>query len=448
MSLSCRFHIPKTSTVTNLLFNRPAICAFHRLWLSTESEGGGESNLPEKGQYIPRRIRKRLEQKGLGIDDLEYRPEGRKSSYIELKQALENSVVDRRIEIDFPSDVERRKELRKQEKHAYRPPDIKPNETSILLFPGQGSQFVGMGKKLLPFPGVEDLYRKASEVLGYDLLKMCLGGPKDMLDKTLYCQPAVVVTSLAAMERLREEFPKALEKCTGMAGFSVGEITALIASEAISFEDGIHLINLRANAMQEASEAVPSGMLTVKCGHQTKLLSAMAAAKEYCKLRLGIEDPVCKIANYLCTNIKVVAGHEEALLFLEQYGQEWEVRNTKRLPVSGAFHTTIMSNGDKYWKYINAWKHVKLNKPKYRIHSNSDGKQLNFEEKNIGGIRNVISKQVARPVVWEQLMHILYTRAKEVPYPNTFEVGPGRQLGYLLRNTNAKAYEKYKNIEC
>ena len=79
---------------------------------------------------------------------------------------------------------------------------------------------------------------------------------------------------------------------------------------------GIHLINLRANAMQKSSEAVASGMLTVKCDHNTKLLSAMVAAREYCSQKLGIEEPICKVANYLCTNVKVVAGHEEVSYFV------------------------------------------------------------------------------------------------------------------------------------
>ena len=74
-----------------------------------------------------------------------------------------------------------------------------------MLFPGQGSQFVGMAKQLLPFPGVQEMFTKASDILGYDLLSLCLVGPKETLDKTIHCQPAVFVTSLAALERLKEE---------------------------------------------------------------------------------------------------------------------------------------------------------------------------------------------------------------------------------------------------
>ena len=93
-----------------------------------------------------------------------------------------------------------------QAKHSYRP-KIEPRQTSLLLFPGQGSQFVGMGGQLLSYPNVEDLYETASKILGYDLLQICLKGPKEVLNKTVYSQPAVFVTSLAAVEKLKDEDP-------------------------------------------------------------------------------------------------------------------------------------------------------------------------------------------------------------------------------------------------
>lgn len=113
-----------------------------------------------------------------------------------------------------------------------------PRETSIILFPGQGSQYVGMGKDLLKFPMAKDLFELASYILGYDLLKLCLNGPKEKLDQTKYSQPAILVTSLAAVERLKEERPNAIDNCVATAGFSLGELTALIFAGAIGFEKG------------------------------------------------------------------------------------------------------------------------------------------------------------------------------------------------------------------
>lgn len=200
-----------TCAARRCLFNRQPILSVSCRMFSSRKNGADDdsSNLPQEGQYIPRRIRKRLKEKGLSIEDLEYRS-GEQTTASILTEAITDQRVDKNVEIDFPSDFEKIRNERQQERHAYRPSNKDPSETSILLFPGQGSQFVGMGKKLLAYPGVEDLYNRASEILGYDLLKICISGPKEMLDKTTYCQPAVVVTSLAAVERLKEEYPEVI----------------------------------------------------------------------------------------------------------------------------------------------------------------------------------------------------------------------------------------------
>ncbi len=120
-------------------------------------------------------------------------------------------------DIEFPSDVTDQipsdKEyldwLRDQEKHSYRP-KVDPRDTSILLFPGQGSQFVGMASSLLQYPNVPKMFNVAKSILGYDLLDVCINGPQAKLNRTVYSQPAILVTSLAAVERLREENPKVI----------------------------------------------------------------------------------------------------------------------------------------------------------------------------------------------------------------------------------------------
>lgn len=129
--------------------------------------------------------------------------------------------------------------IRKQGEFLKKPkPKHDPRDTSIILFPGQGSQYVGMGRELLKFPMAKDLYDLASYILGYNLLELCLNGPKEKLDQTRYSQPAILVTSLAAVERLKEERPGAIDNCMATAGFSLGELTALIFAGAIDFEKG------------------------------------------------------------------------------------------------------------------------------------------------------------------------------------------------------------------
>ena len=109
---------------------------------------------------------------------------------------------------------------------------------SIILFPGQGSQFVGMGKKLLNVPKVDRMFELANHVFKTDILSLCLNGPKSELDKTGNCQPAVFVTSLAAVEYLKESNPHVVADCYATAGFSIGEYCSLVLAGSISFEDG------------------------------------------------------------------------------------------------------------------------------------------------------------------------------------------------------------------
>jgi len=111
---------------------------------------------------------------------------------------------------------------------------------SIIVFPGQGSQFVGMGKNLLNLPKVKRMFELASETFKTDLLKMCLNGPINELDKTINCQPAVFVTSLAAFEHLKEINPTAVGTCYSTAGFSIGEYASLVLAGSITFEDGMN----------------------------------------------------------------------------------------------------------------------------------------------------------------------------------------------------------------
>ncbi|XP_069909110.1 malonyl-CoA-acyl carrier protein transacylase, mitochondrial isoform X2 [Oryctolagus cuniculus] len=112
-----------------------------------------------------------------------------------------------------------------------------PGRCSVLLFPGQGSQLVGMGRGLLGFPRVRELYDAASRVLGYDLLALSLHGPQEDLDRTVHCQPAIFVASLAAVEKLHHLQPEVIENCVAAAGFSVGEFAALVFAGAMDFSE-------------------------------------------------------------------------------------------------------------------------------------------------------------------------------------------------------------------
>lgn len=195
--------------------------------IKSESSPSQASSTSTSIEKLPRRIIKRLHKHG--ISETEYlsrlntaAQEFHSPSYDyassgtftggkeKLEEMLKNMSTEHQhlSETDsFPSDIKRYKQWQSRQAAISEEHKIQPSTTSVILFPGQGSQFVGMGKKLLRFPGVQDLYEEASSILGYNLLDLCLRGPKSELDKTIHCQPAVVVTSLAAIEKCREEHP-------------------------------------------------------------------------------------------------------------------------------------------------------------------------------------------------------------------------------------------------
>ena len=124
------------------------------------------------------------------------------------------------------------------------------------LFPGQGAQYVGMGQQVADsLASARALYDRAAAVLGYDLAKLCFEGPAEELDTTVYSQPALYTTSLAALESLRDQSPDVVAACQAAAGLSLGEYTAMVLAGVMSFEDGLKVVQRRGEAMQEASDA-------------------------------------------------------------------------------------------------------------------------------------------------------------------------------------------------
>ncbi|XP_005090549.3 malonyl-CoA-acyl carrier protein transacylase, mitochondrial [Aplysia californica] len=445
------------------------LCPSIRLFSSShngDSNSGDNGDYPQDIRVLPRRLVKRLKKQG--ISEAEFLTKinaNSKSSdmfpppsetdfrsaapVVDSKEELESllkltSVVPKFVsEADsFPSDTAKYQDWKKQnsERTSKSVPKVSPSTTSIVLFPGQGSQFIGMSKQLLHFPGVHDLFEEASSLLGYDLLEICLAGPKSELDKTIYCQPAVMITSLAAIEKLREEHPKAVENCVATAGFSVGEFSALVFSGVISFPDAVKLVKVRAEAMQRASETVSSGMLTVFLAHDSDLKGAMRMAKEYCQTRRGINEPVCNVANFLFPECKVIAGHAEALEFISTNAKEFRILRTKRLPVSGAFHTQLMASARRPLEQ--ALQGMKIGKPKLPIYSNVTGQPYHAKT----NFAHMLGEQLVKPVRWEQTMHALYQRPQGSEFPHTYEVGPGKQMGTLLKQVNLQAHKQYHDV--
>ncbi|NXL82113.1 FABD protein, partial [Leptocoma aspasia] len=311
----------------------------------------------------------------------------------------------------------------------------------------------------------------AEKVLGYDLLSLCLEGPRDALDRTQHCQPAVFVASLAAVEKLNHlqpevrarggrggsggasglpraaaeaplgsVSPQVVERCVAAAGYSVGEFAALVFAGALGFAEALYAVKVRAEAMQKASEAVPSGMLSVVGRREANYKFACLEARKHCE-SLGIEDPVCAVSNYLFPDSRVIAGHLQALEFLQENARKYYFKRTKMLPVSGAFHTRLMEPAVE--PLAEVLKSIEIQKPLLCVYSNVDGKKYMHSKH----IEKLLVKQVVSPVLWEQTMHSVYQRKQGTEFPYTYEVGPGNQLGAILKQCNLKAWKQYKHVD-
>lgn len=196
-----------------------------------------------------------------------------------------------------------------------------------------------------------------------------------------------MVSSLAALERLKEERPNAIDNCVATAGFSLGEITALVFAGALPFDKALRLVEVRAEAMQLASNQASGGMATVLYGPDTNMGEACSKAIEWC-ISKGVENPECRVANYLYPHCKVVAGNVEALQYLEANSKNLKLRRVKRISVSGAFHTDLMVSAVQ--PFVTALKKIRIQDPIISVHSNVDGKIY----RNAGHILRQLPKQV------------------------------------------------------
>src|SRR5262249_30739697 len=143
---------------------------------------------------------------------------------------------------------------------------------AAFLFPGQGAQTVGIAGSLCAgLPAARQLFEQASTLLGYDLLQICVQGPAERLNSTVISQPAIFVASLAALESLQQSDPAAETTCVAAAGLSLGEYTALVFAGAMTFADGLRLVQKRGQAMQAAADATPSGMVSILGLDQAKV---------------------------------------------------------------------------------------------------------------------------------------------------------------------------------
>jgi [acyl-carrier-protein] S-malonyltransferase len=289
------------------------------------------------------------------------------------------------------------------------------------LFPGQGAQSVGMGATVCTqVPAARALFDRASPVLGYDLYKLCTEGPATKLDTTDHSQPALFVASLAALEQLKRDSPAVVEKCSAAAGLSLGEYTALVFAGVMDFETGLAIVQERGRAMQAASDAVPSGMVSI-LGLEREQVEAVC---DECRGGETLE-----IANLLCPGNIVVSGHKEACRKVMDAAVAAGAMKSIPLPVAGAFHTKLMEPAVD--RLRTALADVPLQKPRIPVISNVDARPHDDPNE----IRELLIQQVCSQVRWEDSLRYLLDTAEITQF---YEIGPGRVLAGLLKRIARK----------
>ena len=285
------------------------------------------------------------------------------------------------------------------------------NGKIALIFPGQGSQVVGMGKELAEkYPVARQTFEEADHALGYKLSQLCFEGPEEQLRLTEITQPAILATSVAALRVLETRMPK---PCY-VAGHSLGEYAAHVASGTFSFADAVRTVRNRGKYMQEA---VPVGV-----GAMAAILG-MDLEKVVGVCQDAAQGQVCSPANINSPEQVVISGNTAAVERAAKLADERGAKRAKLLPVSAPFHCSLMKPAQD--RLDEDLKKLHMNKPVYPVACNVDAQFVTDDLRAL----DTLVRQVTRSVKWEQCMRVLIAQGAE-----TFiEVGPGKVLCGLMR---------------
>jgi [acyl-carrier-protein] S-malonyltransferase len=298
---------------------------------------------------------------------------------------------------------------------------------TVMLFPGQGAQKVGMLAPYADTPGVKAMFKEASKIFGTDLLDLVEKGPVEKLNDTRFSQVAVFLTSMAAVKKLQREDPKAVANASVTAGFSLGEYSALVFAGVMELDTALKLLKVRGDAMGAACDLAPSGMMTV----------------------VGLEDDALKkmmpdgvsIANQLFPKGRVLSGSKDGLKVVEDAVKEAKIAGSKTIvqPVSGAFHSPYMSTAAD--KLREALADARLNVPQRTVYSNVTAKP---HANDVESIKEKMCEQLMAGVLWEDT--IRHMAAEHPNVENFYEPAPGRQLTSMMRRIEPKNQPKMKNV--
>jgi len=292
-----------------------------------------------------------------------------------------------------------------------------------ILFPGQGSQIVGMGSEFYNnFSIVKNFFDEADEKLNFKISKIILEGPENDLKLTQNTQPAILLVSYSIFTVLRNEFNFSMEKIKYFAGHSLGEYSALLCANALSFQDSLHLLFERGKFMQEAVPIGKGGMIAILGSDIEEINNYISHIKF---------KGVCEIANDNAQGQVIVSGNMECIEELQSILKENKIKNII-LPVSAPFHCSLMNPAAiKMKEKINA---VKFKKPDFEIVSNVTALPLNNPE----DIKKFLVQQIYSKVRWRE--SITFMGEKKIE--DFIEIGPGKILKGLVKRIlpNSKVF--------
>ena len=293
---------------------------------------------------------------------------------------------------------------------------------TAFLFPGQGSQVVGMGADFVQaYPAAASIFEKANRIVGYDLQKICFQGPPEQLNTTTISQPAIFTVSAASLESLKSESATCPIIPDAAAGLSLGEYTALYAAGLISFEDALILVQKRGQAMQAAANATNGSMVSIIGLDEQKVQQLVDEAA-------GGELLVP--ANFNCPGQIVISGTKAACKRAESLAPKFGAIKAVPLAVAGAFHTDMMAAAADTLAF--ALDKIKIANPaQIKVIANINAKYYGSADQ----IRTGLKKQLTCPILWQKCMEKLIADRIETFY----EIGPGRVLTGLMKRINRNA---------
>lgn len=293
-------------------------------------------------------------------------------------------------------------------------------QKTAVIFPGQGSQVLGMGKDFAEhYPIARHTFEEADDILGYDLSRICWNGPEIELNQTANTQPALFVCGMAIWRTLGQLIPNV--EPAFVAGHSLGEFTALAAADAMSMADGLRLVQVRGKLMEEAGKRNPGAMAAL-------LALDTDAVKTLCSEISEETGSTVVLANDNCPGQVVVSGHIAAVDRIVERAPELGAKRAVKLAVSVAAHSPLMATASA--SFQDAVRDTALNPPSIPVIGNVEAQALN----TAADIRSELERQLTQPVRWTESMRAIVAQGV-----NTFvEIGPGTVLSGLMRRIDRK----------